>query len=193
MVEDPMVAPEPSIKGQPATVSAAFVADAEFGAPTCVVDHGDGSAVEPGTVASEGEDWTCTGPAHGYADIGTYEVTVTVHDWMGQTASASSDHVVIYPFSGGPWLPGDRTRIKAGSTLPVAFSLGADEGMGVLVSATFSIGGGASKAASGQLVYDPYTMKYQYLWKTPKKPTGTAILTLTLDDGTPHEVTVTLF
>jgi 2',3'-cyclic-nucleotide 2'-phosphodiesterase (5'-nucleotidase family) len=190
-VEPPTVTPEPSIKGQPATTTAPFTADDAYGAPTCMVDHGDGTAPEPGTVSGGPDDWTCTGPAHVYADIGTYPVTVTVRDWMGQTASAAADHVVIYPFD-GPWLPGDRTTIKAGSTLPVAFSLGADEGMGILVSATFTIGGGASEVASGQLVYDPDTMRYQYLWKTPKKAKGEAILTLLLEDGTSHIVTVTL-
>ena len=48
----------------------------------------------------------------------------------------------------------------------------------------------ATVAAAGQF---KFTLgEYQYLWKTPKKPKGQAILTLTLDDGTSHEVHVTI-
>ena len=95
-----------------------------------------------------------------------------------------------YVFS-GLTLPGERTTIKAGSTLPVFFSLDGDQGMGVLVSASWQQGS-TVRPATGKLVYNAYAMRYQYLWKTPAGVTGQVRLTLTLADGTTPWIGVTL-
>jgi hypothetical protein len=90
-VDPPMVAPEPSDEGGAVTTSATFsdpgVNDAPF---TCMVDYGDGLGHQPGTVSGN----TCIGPAHTYADNGSYPVTISVTDKDTDTGSNSTSHVV---------------------------------------------------------------------------------------------------
>ncbi len=76
-VDVPVVTPSPSDEGSAVSASADFrdpgVNDAPF---TCTVDYGDGSSTQPGII----DGMTCTGPAHTYADNGSYQVTVSVAD-----------------------------------------------------------------------------------------------------------------
>ncbi len=134
-VATPTVAPEPSLKAQPAVVSATFTASDAYGAPTCTIDHGDGTGPVHGFI----DGGTCTGAPHTFSEIGVYTVSVTVRDGLAQTATATASHDVNYVFS-GLMVPGERTTIKAGSTLPVFFSLDGDQGMDVIVSAMWQSG-----------------------------------------------------
>ena len=89
-VDPPTVAPEPSAEGSAATTSATFSDPGNTDTFTCTVDYGDGSGAQPGTIG----DNTCTGPAHVYADNGTYPVVVAVTDKNGGTGSKSANHLV---------------------------------------------------------------------------------------------------
>jgi hypothetical protein len=91
-VDPPSVSPEPSDEGSPVIASATFSDPGANDAPfTCTVNYSDGSADQPGIVS----DNTCTGPAHTYADNGTYPVTIAVTDKDGGTGSSPPTHHVV--------------------------------------------------------------------------------------------------
>ncbi len=86
--------------------------------------------------------------------------------------------------------------VKAGSTVPVKFSIGGDFGLGILpsgspVSAIIPCNGGAigsggepTASVGGGLSFDG--SHYGYHWKTDKSWTGCRQLIVTLDDGSEH-------
>ncbi len=202
VVDTPAIQPEPTKEGASATATATFAdpdgitQDAPF---TCAVDYGDGSGALAGVVNGN----TCTGPAHAYAKYGTYTVTVSVTDRFGATGSKAASHTVIFNWAGF-FQPVDNLPelnvAKAGSAIPVKFSLGGDKGLGIL-----AVGFPTSSkivcdstepqdnieqtvtAGSSSLQYDPLTGQYTYVWKTDKAWAGTCRqLTVKLVDGTVH-------
>jgi hypothetical protein len=90
--------------------------------------------------------------------------------------------------------------LKAGSAVPVKFSLGGDRGLDIIAagypaSAPLACDSGAlsdavtetSSAGSSSLSYDPSTDQYVYTWKTDKGwASSCRQLTLKLKDGTSH-------
>jgi hypothetical protein len=90
--------------------------------------------------------------------------------------------------------------VKAGSAVPLKFSLGGDQGLNVLAPgspasalldcATFDSSENFEpvQAAGGNgLSYDPTSGQYTYVWKTAKGWAGTCrVLSLQLADGTEH-------
>ena len=198
-VNTPTVSPEPSIQGSSVTASATFSdpgPDAPF---TCTVDYGDGSGDLPGTVAGG----TCTGPAHAYAAVGTYTVTVGVTDKDGADGSNSVTHAVVFSFSGF-FQPVDNdvwNKAKAGSAIPVKFSLGGNQGLSILktgypkATSIACPGGGTAidaieetvTAGGSSLTYDAYANQYVYVWKTNKLWASKCFqFELGLSDGTSH-------
>lgn len=136
-------------------------------------------------------------------EIGTYTFTLTVGDGL-ETASDSVQVVVIYDFTGF-FPPVDNppvsNTVKAGSAVPVKFSLKGDQGMAI-----FAAGSPASRviacdtttgddpleetatAGSSGLNYDPTADMYNYIWKTDKAWSSTCRqLTVKLIDGTSHK------
>ncbi|MGW5669779.1 PxKF domain-containing protein [Micromonospora sp. NPDC003776] len=94
---------------------------------------------------------------------------------------------------------------KAGSAIPVKFSLGGDQGLDI-----FAAGSPASQQVTcdsgapvdeieqtvspgnATLTYDPATDQYTYVWKTAKSWAGTCRqLTVTFNDGTQHSANFT--
>ena len=128
------VSPEPSTEGGSVTVSATFtdpgVNDAPF---ACTVNYGDGSGDLPGAVSGN----TCAGPAHAYPTFGMYTVAVSVTDKDGGAGSNSTTHTVIFNWSGF-FPPVDNlpalNSVKAGSAIPVKFSLGDDKGLNIFAA-----------------------------------------------------------
>lgn len=110
---------------------------------------------------------------------------------------------IIYEFSGF-FQPVDNlptvNRAKAGSSIPVKFSLGGDEGLDIFAAASpasqpIACGSGAPldvieqtvTAGGGTLQYDPATAQYTYVWKTDKSWSGTCRqLVVRLADGQEH-------
>jgi len=150
---------------------------------------------------------TCAGPvADGAAldtsSVGARSFTVTATDNAGNDASLTHSYRVVYPF-GGFDSPIDNAptvnAAKAGSTIPVKFTLGGDQGLGILAdgsptSSAFDCGTSSDlddieetvDVGSG-LSYNPDTGRYQYLWKTSKQWAGTCReLDIELADGTHH-------
>lgn len=88
---------------------------------------------------------------------------------------------------------------KAGSSIPVKFSLGGDMGLQVLAadsptSQQVTCDQGVPTdpiettltAGASTLTYDPTTGHYTYVWKTDRTWTGCRQFTLALDDGSQH-------
>jgi hypothetical protein len=134
---------------------------------------------------------------------GTKTVTCTATDNAGNTASASVTYQVAYGWSGF-FQPIDNlptvNSAKAGSAIPVKFSLGGDQGLNIFASGypkvqQVACGSGAptdeieqtvTSGASG-LSYDATTNTYSYTWKTDKKWAGSCRqLVLKLVDGSEH-------
>jgi hypothetical protein len=194
------VSPEPSTEGSSVTASATFsdpgVNDAPF---TCTFTYGDGSGELPGTISGN----ICTGPAHIYTTFGAYTVTVGVTDKDGSTGIKSITHAVIFNWAGF-FQPVDNlptfNAAKAGSAIPIKFSLGGNKGLNILasgspVSTKIACSTGATlddieqtvNPGSSTLTYDPLSGQYSYVWKTDKSWSGTCRqLVVTLSDGTVH-------
>ena len=141
------------------------------------------------------------------SSVGSKTATVpagTATDVAGNASTeASCDYSVVYDWSGflSPIDTGDAVNsVKAGSGVPVKFSLAGDHELGVLAvdSPTVEFGAcspsapvdaieqTAAAGASG-LTYDAETDVYTYVWKTQKSwagKCGTLIVRLT--DGTTH-------
>jgi hypothetical protein len=141
--------------------------------------------------------------------VGAKTVTCRATDNAGNTASAMAGYQVIYPWAGF-FQPVDNwptlNQTKAGSAVPVKFSLGGNQGLGIFapgyplsrqvvcgtgvpvddVEQTVTIGG------SG-LSYDAATGQYVYVWKTDKAWARTCReLVVRLADGTEHVAAFTL-
>jgi hypothetical protein len=193
-----VVSPEPSTEGSSVTASATFSDPGGNDAPfTCTVNYGDGSGILPGTVSGN----ACTGPAHVYSTFGAYTVTISVTDKDGGTGSKSVTHIVIFNWSGF-FQPVDNLPAlnvaKAGSAVPVKFSLGGDKGLNIFVagypmSTKIACDTGAPQddieqtvtAGASSLSYGGG--QYNYVWKTEKAWAGTCRqLVVKLIDGTVH-------
>jgi Tol biopolymer transport system component len=135
--------------------------------------------------------------------VGPHRFTVTATDNAGNDASLTHDYRIVYPFGGfqAP-VDGEPTlnTAKAGSVIPVKFTLGGDQGLGILAdgSPTSSVFDCATSAdldeieqtesVGSGLSYDPDTGAYKYNWKTSKDWAGTCrAFDLELADGTHHQ------
>lgn len=140
----------------------------------------------------------CT-PPPGTFNVGSTTVTCSAQDSHGNQASRTFSVVVSYAFTGF-FQPVDNSptlnSVKAGSAVPVKFSLGGNQGMGIFQSnpASGAIACGATEgdaieetytAGSSSLQYDPGNNQYIYVWKTEKLWVGQCrILQVKLKDGT---------
>ncbi|MBM2823751.1 MAG: hypothetical protein HW413_2497, partial [Thermoleophilia bacterium] len=135
--------------------------------------------------------------------IGAKTFTVTATDNIGNQASQTHAYSVVYDFAGF-FSPVDNPQVfnvaKAGSAIPVKFSLGGDQGLNVFAtgfpvsqriagdaSATLDVIEETVTAGSSSLSYDATTGQYTYVWKTDKAWANTSRkLIVELSDGTSH-------
>jgi hypothetical protein len=139
--------------------------------------------------------------------IGSFDFTVNAEDFLGNSSSLSHTYSVIYDFAGF-FAPVDNldeygnpilNKVKAGSAIPVKFSLAGDQGMGIFTSGPTSVSiaceAGSATAAveetvsstSSHLNYDAGEDQYVYVWKTDKGWSNSCRrFTFTLQDGTVH-------
>jgi hypothetical protein len=161
-----------------------------------------GSGVAPGYGSG-----TVTGLDTG--SVGTKTVTVTAgssKDNVGNDSPAATcSYSVIYNWSGF-FQPIDNlphlNKAKAGSAIPVKFSLGGDQGLDIFASAYPSSAqvtcGGTATAdpveetvTAGQSNLNYGNGQYVYVWKTLSSWANTCrTLTVKLDDGTVHQANV---
>jgi hypothetical protein len=141
---------------------------------------------------------TCTPTSGSVFNAGTTTVNCSAQDSRSNSASSSFAVVVIYNFNGF-FQPIDNAptlnSVKAGSAVPVKFSLGGNQGMNIFQSnpASGGIICGATEgdaieetvtAGSSSLQFDPGTGQYIYVWKTEKAWVGQCrILQVRLKDG----------
>lgn len=151
---------------------------------------------------------TCSGPVPSGGNIDTGSVgakvfTVNAADNAGNTASLDHTYNIIYNFSGF-FPPVDNppalNRIKAGSAVPVKFSLSGDQGLNIFAAeypksqtvlcdtnVPISDVEETVTAGSSSLTYDADADRYVYVWKTDKSWTGTCRqLIVQLNDTTIH-------
>ena len=124
-------------------------------------------------------------------------------DKAGNTGAASVTYHVNYNWNGF-FQPIDNlptlNRVKAGSAIPVKFSLNGNQGLNIFaagypVSTVTACGTTATDdiestvtAGSSSLTYDALANQYIYVWKTDKAWAGTCrTLTVKLIDGTLHQ------
>lgn len=196
----PVVSVDRPSEGASVPVGSALTAAATVSDPgandrtTCRVDWGDGATGECGT-------------SHAWSSAGSRLVVVTATDDDGASSTVTRQVIVTPTSSVWPWAgffaPVDNlpvvNTVKAGSAVPVSFSLGGDRGLDVLdgapVVATHSCSSTAptdqveetvTANASG-LTYSSATGRYTYVLKTAKTWAGTCKrFTLRLKDGTSH-------
>jgi len=154
------------------------------GLASCVGDVPDGNAIDT-------------------ASVGPKTFTVNAADNAGNPASATHNYSVVYNFSGF-FPPVDNlptlNAVKAGSAVPVKFSLSGSQGLDIFATAhpksqmiacssTAPVDGieETVTAGSSSLSYDATLDQYIYVWKTLKSWTGTCRqLVVKLNDGTYH-------
>jgi len=156
---------------------------------------------------------TCSGPVASGANfstspVGAHAFTVNATDVAGNPAQVTNDYNVIYNFNGF-FSPVDNPRpgptflfnvAKAGSAIPVKFSLSGNQGLNIFdtgfpvsqqitcnASSTQDVIEQTVTAGSSSLSYDATTDQYVYVWKTNKGWANTCRqLIVQLNDGTPH-------
>lgn len=140
----------------------------------------------------------CTPASGGSFNVGSTTVTCTAQDSRGNEATRTFAVVVSYAFTGF-FQPIDNSptlnAVKAGSAMPVKFSLGGNQGMAIFQSnpASGVIACGATEgdaveetvtAGNSSLQFDPGSNQYIYVWKSEKAWVGQCrILTVKLKDG----------
>ena len=150
----------------------------------------------PASSFTVNSDTSITATAPPAAGIGAVDVTVTTAGGTSAT-SAADQFTYTYAFAGfAPPVasPPAVNRANAGSTVPVKFGLGGDQGMDIFATGSPAVRRyecttgtpiGDPQPATGALHYDPSTDRYIYTWNTEKTWTGTCChLILTLVDGT---------
>jgi len=168
-------------------VSAGYTCEDEpggSGLASCVGDVPDGAAIDT-------------------ASVGAKTFAVTAEDNTGNVASLTDAYSVVYSFSGF-FRPVDNAPTlnlaKAGSAIPVKFSLSGNQGLSIFATGypkSKEIGCDTSAlldaieetvtAGSSSLSYDPIADQYVYVWKTDKAWAGTCRqLMVRLDDLTDH-------
>lgn len=118
--------------------------------------------------------------------------------------AASCTYSVVYDVAGF-FRPVDNLPMlnvaKAGSSIPLKFSLGGNQGLSILQGAptirsitcdtslpTDTIEEYSTTTANNGLTYDALADQYNYVWKTDKAWAGKCFqLTMTLIDGTTHQ------
>jgi hypothetical protein len=141
---------------------------------------------------------TCTPVSGSTFNAGSTSVTCSATDHAGNTSTSSFKVNVSYNFNGF-FQPVDNyivNTVKAGSAIPVKFSLGGNQGLAIFAAnspasvATAQCDGAASDevevtvtAGNSSLSYDAGANQYNYVWKTEKNWIGCRQLRMTLKDG----------
>lgn len=163
--------------------------------------HADYSCDDPGGSGVA----TCAGPVADGAPIDTASVgaksfTVNATDNAGNPSSSTHTYTVVYDFEGF-FSPVDNlpvlNSVKAGSSVPVRFSLNGDQGLSIFAAgypksetiacdSTAPVDGVEETVSAGStgLTYDASLDEYRYVWRTSRPWTGTCRqLVVKLADG----------
>jgi Tol biopolymer transport system component len=151
---------------------------------------------------------SCTGPVLNGAPIdtatvGSHSFSVTATDNAGNSATATNTYNIVYNFNGF-FQPVDNLPTlniaSAGSSIPVKFSLGGNQGLAIFAAgfpASSQIQCDASEpgvvieetvnAGGSSLSYNATTDQYSYVWKTDRAWKGTCrMLVVKFNDDSQH-------
>ncbi len=165
---------------------------------TCSVQWGDGTT------------GSACDATHTYTSAGAVSLKVAVNDGDGGTDTRTVGLIVAAPQDATwPWQgffqPVDNLPtvnvVKAGSAVPVKFSVGGYRGLGIIADGYPASTATSCSASAGtdlleqvatpgasQLSYDAATGRYQLVWKTAKAWAGTCrTLVVQLADGSVHK------
>jgi hypothetical protein len=174
-------------------------------------DFTAGASMAWGLAVSLTASGSCTVTDEGQVHITSVGPCTITASHMGDgyfkpAADVTRTFAVIYNFGGlfapienpGPGPVPVFNTVTAGRAVPVKFSLGGDEGLGILATGyprvepvgcpTAAIENGAAAAGTmSPLKYDASSGQYMFIWKTDRRSTGTCRkLTVRLVDGTDH-------
>jgi len=182
---------DPSVAIASPSDGATYILGSAVDASFSCSDTVDGSGIEAcdGTVGN--------GSALDTSAVGQHQFSVTAKDHAGRMTTVTHSYAVVYAFSGLD-APAGKSSPKAGSAIPVWFSLG---GVGDLsavrdVTVSDSCGGaqtnGAAISMNGRLRYEQDSDRFMFVWKTEKSWSGSCrLLQVTLNDGTTHTAAFT--
>jgi Bacterial Ig domain len=129
--------------------------------------------------------------------VGLHSFTVESYDHADNEVEVTHTYRVVYPFAGffSPLTAdGSTASVKAGTTVPVKFSLTGDRGLAAVagvssapVDCTTGSATGAAAAASGTVSYSAKPDRYTFQWATDRTWVGSCrALQVALADGTMH-------
>ncbi len=187
--------------GNPVTVNASY-SDADNSENHSARIHwGDGSVQDVATNMTRPGAGEVTGQ-HTYTTPGIYTIEICVVDIHGGVGCDKISAAVLYHFTGF-FPPVDNQPmlnvVKAGSAIPVKFSLGGYQGPNIFAAgypASAMVTCGSSiedaieqtvTAGASSLSYDATTDQYTYVWKTDNSWANTCrTFVLKLNDGSYH-------
>jgi hypothetical protein len=164
---------------------------------SCADEGGSGLASCEGDVAD--------GAALDTATAGSHSFTVVARDGAGNETTVTHGYTVVEPlfaFLGFRGPIQDGSVVRAGDTLPIAFSLGGFHGFDVLADGSPTSvrvdcndpgtpTGGWPARSEGGLRFSSWTGNYVFKWQTDKRWAGTCrTFVLTLADGSVQRLTV---
>ena len=141
---------------------------------------------------------SCSAQPGASFNVGATVVTCSASDETGNTVTRSFTVRVNYAFAGffQPIDMGAINTAKAGSAIPVKFSLGGNQGMSIFAANSPASGAVACDmqattdeiettltAGGSSLQYDATSGQYIYVWKTERSWQGCRVLKVTLRDG----------
>jgi hypothetical protein len=178
------------------------IIDNDLTIPSQSCNAGTGACMRTGTQIK-----TCNGVS-GWSEFGVCSATpgnptTEICDGVDNNCDGQTDEFYACTWSGF-FQPVDNlpafNQVKAGSAIPVKFSLGGDKGLNIFETGypksgviTCTLGATVDTiettvtAGGSSLNYDPVTKQYNYVWKTEKAWSGTCRqLVVKLNDGTVH-------
>jgi YVTN family beta-propeller protein len=196
----PLEQQSPTVDLRTPADGAQFDQDADVAADySCADDGGSGLASCTGDVAD--------GAALDTSTPGTFSFTVVARDGAGNDTTVTHGYTVVakkpdFTFEGFVGPVHDGSVVRAGSVVPIAFSLGGDHGLDVLADGSPSSvqvdcrhpgypTGGRPAQSEDSLQFDKKTRVYTFAWQTRSSWAGTCrALVLTLSDGSVERLVV---
>jgi hypothetical protein len=183
---------DPSIQLSSPLDGATYVLGAAANASFGCSDTADGSGIQ--TCAGTAAD----GGALDTSSVGTHEFEVTAIDHAGRATRVTHSYSVVYAFDGLS-APAGKSSAKAGSAVPIWFSLGGVSDLSAVHEVMSSANScDAVAAAPGDPIsmngvgvrYEASNDRFMFVWKTEKSWGGSCRqLQITLKDGTTHTAT----